>query len=75
MPVLPCVSGRICVTALQKIGYICVRQRGSHIRLHHVTRQPVTVPLHKTLDRGTLKSILRTADLSVDEFTRLTKNL
>jgi predicted RNA binding protein YcfA (HicA-like mRNA interferase family) len=29
------------------------------------------VPNHRVLDRGTLRSILRQADLSIDEFVRL----
>lgn len=34
-------------------------------------RNPVTVPLHDTLDRGTLRSIIRTVDVTVEEFMRL----
>jgi predicted RNA binding protein YcfA (HicA-like mRNA interferase family) len=33
----------------------------------------VVVPDHKTLDRGTLRAIIRQVDLSVDEFVRLLK--
>ncbi len=32
---------------------------------------PVTVPLHNPLDRGTLRAIIRTVDITVEEFTRL----
>ena len=31
----------------------------------------VVVPDHRELDRGALRAIIRQADLSVDEFTRL----
>jgi hypothetical protein len=31
----------------------------------------ITIPIHETLDRGTLKGILRNADLTVDEFVGL----
>lgn len=34
-------------------------------------RAPVTVPLHPTMDRGTLRSILRAAEISVDDFVAL----
>ncbi|PIU82835.1 MAG: hypothetical protein COS68_07260 [Elusimicrobia bacterium CG06_land_8_20_14_3_00_38_11] len=48
------------------------KQRGSHIRLYHPTRSPVTVPNHYEVDRKTLKSVLRTANLTVEEFKKLT---
>jgi len=68
---LPVISGESCVAALAKLGYRRVRQKGSHLRLACEGRAPVTVPLHPTLDRGTLRSILRAIDLSVDDFLEL----
>jgi predicted RNA binding protein YcfA (HicA-like mRNA interferase family) len=71
MPALPVISGMQCIAALAKLGYRETRQRGSHVRLVAEGRSPVTIPLHKELDRGTLRSILRTADLDVEAFLRL----
>jgi predicted RNA binding protein YcfA (HicA-like mRNA interferase family) len=71
VPPLPIVSGSACVAALAKIGYRSVRQKGSHVRLECTGRPPVTVPLHSEIDRGTLRSIIRTAEISVDEFIKL----
>lgn len=68
---LPVVSGEEVVSVLKKIGYYVRKQKGSHIRLYHLSRLPVTVPNHKELDRGTLKSILRTVNISVKEFKNL----
>jgi predicted RNA binding protein YcfA (HicA-like mRNA interferase family) len=68
---LPLVSGRKVVIALQRAGYYIRRQRGSHIRLYHQQRLPVTVPDHKEIDRRTLKSILRTANITTEEFIEL----
>lgn len=34
-------------------------------------RKPVTVPLHRELDRGTLRSIIRTTGIAVEEFVSL----
>ena len=68
---LPVVSGQQVVSVLKKIGYYIRKQRGSHIRLYHQTRLPVTVPNHKEIDRGTLKSILRTVNISTEEFKNL----
>ena len=69
MSKLPQVSGRECVAALQRLDFVIVRQRGSHIILRR--NDPfaqLVVPDHKQLDRGTLRSILRQADVSVEEF-------
>jgi predicted RNA binding protein YcfA (HicA-like mRNA interferase family) len=68
---LPVLSGRECIAALAKLGYRQARQRGSHVRLICQGRTPVTVPLHDTLDRGTLRGILRAVDITVEEFVVL----
>lgn len=70
---LPIISGRKCVDALVKLGYREVRQKGSHVRLVCEGRNPVTVPMHDTIDRGTLRSIIRTVEISVDEFLALVR--
>ncbi len=71
MSKLPRLSGRDCVKALAKAGFYLKRQHGSHIvlRRDHPFAQLV-VPDHKELDRGTLRAILRQADLGVDEVQR-----
>ena len=68
-PKLPVVSGHELIRALQKTGYRVTRQKGSHVRLRdeaHPARKPVSIPLHKELKRGLLRSILRDAELSVE---------
>ncbi|MCC7490432.1 MAG: type II toxin-antitoxin system HicA family toxin [Gammaproteobacteria bacterium] len=69
MTKLPRVSGRQCVAALEMAGFTRRRQHGSHIVLRR--DEPfaqVVVPDHQELDRGTLRAILRHADVSVEEF-------
>ncbi len=71
---LPVISGKEAIRALEKAGFIIVRQRGSHVSIKKVTSEKVikiTIPLHETLDRGTLKSIIRNAGLTVEEFINL----
>jgi predicted RNA binding protein YcfA (HicA-like mRNA interferase family) len=69
---LPRLSGRDCVKALTKVGFYQKRQHGSHIILRRDNPfAQLVVPEHKELDRGTLRAILRQADLSVDEFNAL----
>lgn len=74
MPPLPIVRPKQVIKVLQGIGFIIVRQTGSHIRLVHQTesRRRVTIPFHKKdLKKGTLKSILQQAELSVKDFIQL----
>lgn len=68
---LPLVSGREVVKALERIGYYCERQRGSHIRLYHLERTSVTIPNHYEVDRTTLRKILEKAGVSIEEFLGL----
>jgi len=60
------------VRAVERIGFRVIRQVGSHIVLRR--DEPfcqVVIPDHKTLDRGTLRSILRTVGLTADRFREL----
>jgi predicted RNA binding protein YcfA (HicA-like mRNA interferase family) len=62
------------VKALQRDGWIIVRQHGSHIRLQkHIddTVLKITVPAHRPVKRSTLAHILKQARLSVDRFLEL----
>ena len=69
---LPRISGRDCVNALGKVGFYLKRQHGSHMILRRDDPSAqVVVPNHKELDRGTLRAIIRQADLSVAEFVKL----
>jgi predicted RNA binding protein YcfA (HicA-like mRNA interferase family) len=69
---LPQVSGRQWVAALGKRGFQFKRQNGSHIILRRkIPFAQVVVPDHKSLDRGTLRSILRQAGMTTEEFITL----
>ncbi|MCK6370594.1 MAG: type II toxin-antitoxin system HicA family toxin, partial [Gammaproteobacteria bacterium] len=66
MTKLPQISGRQCVRALEKAGFVRKRQAGSHIVMRRNTPfAQVVVPEHHQLDRGTLRAILRHADISL----------
>ena len=67
MPKLPRVGGRECVTALQRLGFILVRQRGSHMVMRKGS-QGCVVPNHREIRVGTLSGILKQAGVNVDEF-------
>ena len=72
MPKLPTdVSGREAVKAFQRAGWV-VRRWAPHIILEKEGLRPtLSVPDHRSLDRGTLRALLRHANLSVDDFLRL----
>ncbi len=74
MPKIPIVSGKAAIRAFTKIGYKVVRQRGSHIRLFHPDKRPLSVPDHRMLGKGLLRRLLRDAELSLEDFTKLLKD-
>lgn len=61
------VSGPEAVKALRRLGFTVTRQDGSHIRLSKGGLH-VTVPNHRALLPKTLQSILRQANVTVEEF-------
>ncbi|MCK5457095.1 MAG: type II toxin-antitoxin system HicA family toxin [Melioribacteraceae bacterium] len=72
MSSLPSISGKKCIETLKKVGFYFKRQKGSHIVL--IRDNPfaqIVIPNHKILDRGTLRAIIRQADLSITDFTKL----
>lgn len=73
MPKLPVISGKQAVQAFTKIGYQLSHQTGSHmiIRLSNPPHIHLSVPNHKELAKGTLRTLIRDAGLSVEEFTKL----
>ena len=70
-PRLPVVSGAEVVRALRTGGFEQIGQRGSHVKLRNNEGRTAIVPLHSELAPGTLRSILRQADVTVEEFTQL----
>ena len=67
MPNLPRVSGAEVVRALERMGFVVTRQRGSHIVLRRDSAGCV-VPNHRELKLGTLMGVLKQAGISADEF-------
>ncbi|MBI2208377.1 type II toxin-antitoxin system HicA family toxin [Candidatus Woesearchaeota archaeon] len=74
MPKLPVLSGKDIIKVLSKIGFEHVRTKGSHAILNKQTEKgkvTVPVPLHKELAKGTLKSIMKQAGLSLEDLLKL----
>ncbi len=67
MPNLPHISGAEIVRALERLGFVAARQRGSHIVLRRGSSGCV-VPNHREVKLGTLSSVLKQAGVATDEF-------
>jgi len=74
MSKLPIISGEKAVKCFENMGYVIVRQKGSHIRMRHGSdknKKPLTIPKHNVLGKGLLRKLVRDAEISVEEFNRL----
>ena len=69
MGALPLLSGHEVVRVFETFGWSVARQSSSHVIL---TKQgeiaSLSVPDHKEVARGTLRSLIRSANLTVAEF-------
>ncbi|MSU58177.1 MAG: type II toxin-antitoxin system HicA family toxin [Pedosphaera sp.] len=61
------VSGVEAARALKRLGFIPLRQTGSHLILRKDNRT-VVVPQHKPLKPGTLKGVIEQAGLTLEQF-------
>lgn len=69
MPPVPILRPRDVIRAFEHFGWLIARQRGSHI----IMTKPgsittLSIPNHTTIARGTLRSLITKAGLSIDEF-------
>lgn len=68
---LPLVNGKQAVRALQRLGFVKVRQVGSHVSMRRKTTQGTdtcTVPMLNSIPRPTLDSVLQQAHVTREEF-------
>lgn len=71
MPKMPRISGQEAIRALECLGFVQVRQRGSHVVLKKQTSDGAvgcTIPLSRQLAIGTLSGILRQSKVTLEEF-------
>jgi predicted RNA binding protein YcfA (HicA-like mRNA interferase family) len=69
MASLPVISGREDVKVFESFGWAVARQSGSHIiTTKEGEMVTLSIPDHKEVARGTLRSLIRAANLTVDEF-------
>lgn len=73
-PTLPVLSSAQVVKGFEHFGWAVVRQRGSHIIMAkegHIAT--LSIPDHREVAKGTLRSLIRSAGLTVDEFLEALK--
>jgi len=71
MSEFPSLSYVLVIKALQRLGFVVVRQKGSHIRLHKNSNGnlvKITVPAHKPIKSNTLRQILKQAYIDLTDF-------
>ena len=74
MPTLPKTSGRALVKAFGRDGWQVARQKGSPVILvKEGSWATLSVPDHREIAPGTLRSLIRASGLTVDQFIALTK--
>ena len=67
------LSGKQIVKALERIGFVQARQRGSHVVMKKDLQEGAVgcvVPMHKEVTTGTLHTLLKQANVSIDEFEK-----
>ncbi len=70
MPALPSLSGKEVTRRFEKLGWVVARRKGSHIILTKEGKMAtLSVPNHSEVAKGTLRSLIRSAGLTVDEFS------
>lgn len=65
---LPLLSGRQVVKTLERLGFVEVHRKGSHVKMKHEDGRMIVFPFHDEVDRFTLKGALRDAEVELDEF-------
>ncbi|HYA02491.1 MAG TPA: type II toxin-antitoxin system HicA family toxin [Syntrophobacteria bacterium] len=65
----PLLSGRQLVKIFQRLGYREVSQKGSHIKIRNDdTGSVLIIPDHNEVDRWTLRTILKQAEIPEEHF-------
>jgi predicted RNA binding protein YcfA (HicA-like mRNA interferase family) len=73
VPSLPRLSGAEIIRALERLGFVRVRQRGSHVMMRRGATGCV-VPDHREVKVGTLSGLLKQAGVSAEDFVASLKN-
>lgn len=70
---LPLLSGRQLLRALERLGFVEIHRKGSHVKMKHEDGRLIVFPYHDEVDRFTLKGALRDAEIEINEFLKLVR--
>lgn len=72
MSKIPVLKPQEVIKMLNNLGFMEVRQKGSHKQFRHKDGRATTVPFHKGRDISPrlLKQIARNIDLTIEEFLK-----
>lgn len=70
MPRLTNISGKKAVKAFLKFGYVHVHTSGDHAILQKHGSPTLSIPLHKEVAQFLLKSQVKRAEISIDDFIK-----
>jgi predicted RNA binding protein YcfA (HicA-like mRNA interferase family) len=70
---LPLLSGRQVLAALERLGFVEIHRKGSHVKMMHPDGRKIVFPFHHEVDRYTLKGALCDAGVDVEEFIKQVK--
>jgi len=70
---LPLLSGRQVLAALERLGFVEIHRKGSHVKMKHPDGRRIVFPYHDEVDRYTLKGSLADAGVEIKEFLRQVK--
>ncbi|MCE5198826.1 MAG: type II toxin-antitoxin system HicA family toxin [Armatimonadota bacterium] len=71
MPPVPILKPREVIKAFERLGWEVARRQGSHIiPTKRGSIATLSVPDHSEVARGTLRSLIARAELTIDEFLK-----
>ena len=76
MPPLPVLTHKEVIKTFERLGWHIARQQGSHIIMTkegHIAT--LSIPAHREVAKGTLRGLIRAADVNVSEFCQVYESL
>ena len=67
---LPLLSGKQIVKTLERLGFVEIHRKGSHVKMKHNDGRLIVFPFHDEVDRFTLKGALRDAEIQLEDFIK-----
>lgn len=72
MSKLPLLTGKEIISVLKRVGFVVIRQRGSHVVLEHSDGRVTVIPVHsgEIIGPGLFSKILRDVEMTKEDFKK-----